>query len=729
MARFYAHSLEGRPTSEWQLLDQHLKNVAERARSFANKFRAGDWGYLAGLWHDLGKCSQEFQTKLLEQNRRRVDHSTAGGRHAVTKWPDAGKLLAYTIVGHHSGLPNGKSSSRGNLTSRLDSNRVVPQISAECSDLLDFEGMLSIPIEFAKGRIGFQLSFFIRMLYSCLVDADFLDTEGFIDPDKASVRNNRPVLADLESPLFARLHLFKADSDINKKREVILRACVDAASGPPGLFTLTVPTGGGKTLSSLAFAMKHGLIHEKDRIIYVIPFTSIIEQNAAVFRSVLGDEAVLEHHSNFVAEETEADEKDDSTQAKRHRMACENWDAPVVVTTNVQFFDSLFAHRSSRCRKLHNMVNSVIIMDEAQMLPEPYLRPCMEAIRELTKNYGCTVVLCTATQPALIRSDSFPYGFSASDVTEIVTDPHQLHVAFKRFHFKNIGRISNDELVGKISEKDRILCIVNTRQRAYDLFQMIRDFPGAYHLSARMCPAHRSQMLSRIRKSLETTGPCRVVATQLVEAGVDVDFPVVFREMAGLDAIAQAAGRCNRNAKLASGEVCVFVPEDGRIPRIFRRAVSGADSVLRRFKDPFQPEGITDYFKQVYWLAGEELDKKHVLGDLECGVVAGDFPFREVAEKFQLIDSEMTPIVVPWDSKAEKLINRLKYAEFPRSILRQLQSYTVQIYPHEFVRLQEAGAIDMIQDRYAALASLVPFYEADCGLNVSRDLSPEEFII
>jgi CRISPR-associated endonuclease/helicase Cas3 len=735
---YYAHTLPEKPPSEWQSLEDHLKKVAELAQAFGEKFGGGDWAYLAGLWHDLGKCSTEFQQMLYTavtgqsadvQSPRRVDHSTAGGRHAANVWPDVGKLLAYTIVGHHAGLPDGKNSSRVDLADRLDPKRDIPDISDQCSAILETDRKLSIPATFARGRVGFQLAFFIRMLYSCLVDADFLDTEQFLDPDRATLRENRPVLADLEEPLFSRLRQFNPDSDINQKRANILQGCIKAASKAPGLFTLTVPTGGGKTLSSLAFAVRHGLIHNKDRIIYVIPFTSIIEQNAAIFRSILGDEAVLEHHSTYEHEGKDADEQNHSIQAKRHRMACENWDAPLIVTTNVQFFDSLFANRSSKCRKLHNVANSVIILDEAQMLPEWYLRPCLETIRELAANYGCTVVLCTATQPALTESSAFPYGLPASSVTEIMATPQELHVALKRVRLKTIGRISDSRLAEHISEQDRILCIVNTRQHAYDLFKLIRELPEAFHLSARMCPAHRSEVLNQIRESLKNDQPCRVVATQLVEAGVDLDFPVVFREMAGLDAIAQAAGRCNRNAKLERGEIWVFLPEDGRIPGLFRRAAGAADSVLRRFQDPFAPEAITDYFRQVYWIAGDELDKKQILAALECGAAAGDFPFRQVAEKFRLIESDMVPVIVPWDKKAEKFVKSLEYAEFPGSVLRRLQHYTVQIYPHEFAQLHTTGTIQMIQDRYPALISLVPFYRQDCGLNIAEEaLSPEQLI-
>ena len=737
--KYYAHSLPGRPPEEWQPLEEHLRNVAELARSFAKPFGGEDWAYHAGLWHDLGKCSEEFQKMLIEtcqpgaaliSKRSHVDHSTAGARHAVEIWQDAGKLLAYIIAGHHGGLPDGKNSSGSDLAARLDLQRRIPVISEACQAFLEAAGKLSIPFRQEAGRIGFQLFFFLRILYSCLVDGDFMDTERFLNPEKSLRRTGRPSLADLEKPLFSKLTSFKADSDINRKRAAILGQCIEAATKEPGLFTLNVPTGGGKTLSSLAFALRHAKIHNKDRIIYAIPFTSIIEQNAGVFRSILGEEAVLEHHSNFTSEKIEADDEDDSIQATRHRLACENWDAPVIVTTNVQLFDSLFANRSAKCRKVHNIVNSVVILDEAQMLPESYLLPCVETIRELTLNYGCTIILCTATQPALTKTASFPNGLVEGSVREIMVNPRALHDSFKRVRLNSAGRMSNEALSLRIAERNRVLCIVNTRQRAADLYQLIQSLPGAYHLSARMCPAHRSQVLAKIRGCLDKAQDCRVVSTQLVEAGVDLDFPVVYREMAGLDAIAQAAGRCNRNAKVKEGEVFVYLPEDGRIPKLFRRSAGAAESVLRRFEDPFGPDAIADYFSQVYWIAGEELDKKQVLVSLERGVRAGDLPFREIAKDFSLIESEMIPVIVPWDEKAERLIRKLRYAEFPGPVLRRLQPYTVQIYPQELARLQHSGAIEMIHERYPALVTLLPFYHRDRGLSAEEvDLPPEDFIL
>lgn len=736
--QFYAHSLPERPVEEWQLLSDHLWQVAELAQYFAKGFNGADWAYLAGLWHDFGKYSDAFQNMLFEANKpdaefnphTRVDHSSFGARHAESLWRDVGKLIAYVIAGHHSGLPDGKNSSKSDLVTRLSPEKKIPAIACRIpADLLEAAKKPTIPFQPRKGRVGFQLSFFVRMLFSCLVDADFLDTEAFVEPSKAKHRENIIVLSKLRESLLDKLKTFKPDTDINKKRAAILDYCIQASAHNPGLFTLAVPTGGGKTLSSLAFALRHAEMHNKDRVIYVIPFTSIIEQNAAVFRSILGEGAVLEHHSNYTFEKSQPNEEIESVNDKRHRMACENWDAPLIVTTNVQFFDSLFANRTSKCRKLHNISNSVIILDEAQMLPVPYLLPCIETLKELTLNYNCSVVLCTATQPALAASADFPSGFPINSIKEIIPEPEKLHKDFERTRLHPLGAVSNDRMAEEIESHKSVLCIVNTRQRAADLYQLVNHMTGAFHLSARMCPAHRTQKLNQIRESLDGHKPCRVVSTQLVEAGVDLDFPTVYREMAGLDSIAQAAGRCNRNARRETGDVFVFLPEDGRIPKMFRRSAAAADSVIRRFDDPFAPEAIEHYFRQVYWLDRQALDKKQILRSIECGVHNFDLPFKQIAEKFHLIESDMVPVAIPWDEKAAELIRKLEFVEYPGGILRQLQPYNVQIYTNEFSKLKRMGAINMIQGRYATLVSLTPFYSPDFGLTAEPDdMQPEDLI-
>jgi CRISPR-associated endonuclease/helicase Cas3 len=467
---FYAHSRNGKPPEDWHRIEDHLKRVAEMARSFANDFHAGDWAYLAGRWHDLGKYSKEFQARLLavsdpdshiETKPGRPDHSTAGAQHAYNSLKDRGKLIAYAIAGHHAGLPDGKTNDAPCLVRRLEKN--IPDYSAAPHQILNQTASLAPPFKMDK-RVSFQLSFFTRMIFSCLVDADFLDTERFMEAEKSEWRKGYPELSGLESILLKYMEQFIARapaSVINKNRATILQHCLDAADLKPGLFSLTVPTGGGKTLSSLAFALKHAVKNGLNRVIYVIPYTSIIEQNADVFRRILGEEAVLEHHSNFEPQEEDY----------RSRLSAENWDAPLIVTTNVQFFESLFGNRSSRCRKLHNIAGSVVILDEAQMLPVPLLKPSLETLKELSLSYGTTIVLCTATQPSLSISAEFKDGLEG--VREIIPDPAALYQAFKKIDMTYMSTLTDKELAERLMCYRQVLCIVNTRRHARNIYELI----------------------------------------------------------------------------------------------------------------------------------------------------------------------------------------------------------------------------------------------------------------
>jgi len=714
---YYAHSLDGKLPSEWQTLEEHLKDVAEMAKSFAESFGSGDWAYFAGLWHDIGKYSDEFQKKLniqegsdahIETKPGQVDHSTAGAQHASKSLGDKGKLLAYAIAGHHAGLMDGKSNAAC-LYDRL--NKAIPDYYSCPEDILKSKSLGESPFDLNihnPKRFGFQISFFIRMIYSCLVDADFLDTEAFMDRGKSSWRKGYPTLTELDSKLSSALNQLAKNAPqtpINKQRAAILKDCLNAAESSHGLFSLTVPTGGGKTLSSLAFAMKHALKYNLKRIIYVIPYTSIIEQNAAVFRDIMGEDVVLEHHSNF-----EPNEED-----HRSRLASENWDAPIIVTTNVQFFESLYRCRSSRCRKIHNIASSVVILDEAQMLPVPLLKPCLEVLRELSSTYRTSIVLCTATQPALSTTDTFKDGLEG--VREIVSDPGKLYVELKRVRVKKLPVISDDELAETLNEHKQVLCVVNTRGHARRIFELIRDeAEGCYHLSALMCPEHRTATLNKIRSALLDGSSCRVISTQLIEAGVDIDFPIVFRSAAGIDSIAQAAGRCNREGKLLEGgQVFVFSSEDGLPPGHFRQTAQTAEGVMRHYDDILSLEAVTEYFRTLYWMKGGKLDEYQILDDLGEGAKNGDFPFKVVDKKFKIIEDGAEPIIIPWNREAEKIISGLRYSEYPASFARKAQRFTVQIYPKALSSLECAGSVERLHDQYCVLTNM-DIYRDDLGL-------------
>ncbi|HHD64044.1 MAG TPA: CRISPR-associated helicase Cas3' [Desulfobulbaceae bacterium] len=678
---------------------------------------------MAGLLHDVGKYSRTFQKYLrasadeahhVAERHRKVDHSTAGAQYVAKHLGAKGRLLAYCIAGHHAGLADGTANDRKCLEARLGNKNIPPWREYCPKKILACKEPGPFPFARNQSRAGFQISFFTRLLYSCLVDADFLDTERFIDPKRARFRQGYPTLDVLWRRLAEYIRRFEADSEINRLRADILSACISAGTERPGFFSLTVPTGGGKTISSLAFALKHALTYGLDRVIYVIPYTSIIEQNAAVFRDICGMDAVVEHHANFDPEKIE---EIDETNAYRLQLASENWDAPLIVTTNVQFFESLFASRSSRCRKLHNIAKSVVILDEAQMLPVPLLRPCLESLRELVDTYKTSVVLCTATQPALDFSEKFPQGLK--NVYEIAPRPQLLYEKFRRFQFAMLPKGDDESIAAEIQRRDQVLCIVNTRRHARELYELLRHEGDDYfHLSALMCPAHRSQRITEIKERLADKKKCRVVSTQLIEAGVDIDFPVVLRAVAGIDSLVQAAGRCNREGKLPyPGEFFVFMPEWCLPPGHFRQCADAAQTVFRHHgDDPFSLDAVEEYFRTFYWQQGNErLDAKGILTDLEEDMGRLNFPFRQVSQKFEVIPDGQESIIIPWDKKAEGLVEALRYAEHPGGLMRRLQPYVVQVPPKALSSLVTVGSVEKVRDRFNVLINM-DLYRDDLGL-------------
>jgi len=726
---YYAHSLKGKPRKEWQRLEEHLRNVAKLAKQFAEPFGGGDWAYIAGLLHDIGKCSQEFQNMLIrtadnntntEIKVKHPDHSTAGAQKVNQLYANGfGKLLAYAIAGHHSGLLDGKSNEVC-LADRL--KKIIPDYSPCLSNLLKSNIYIkSLPFTPVKGndkRTAFQLQFFIRMLFSCLVDADFLDTEAFMNKKNALLRDIHAGISEMEYKLnkkLDRLSFESPDTLINRYRKKILKQCIAAAGNSPGLFSLTVPTGGGKTFSSLAFAIRHALKYEMNRIIYVIPYTSIIEQNANVFREVFGNDTVLEHHSNI-------DIKEDDNKSQ---LAIENWNAPLIVTTNVQFFESLFHNKTSRCRKIHNTANSVIILDEAQILPIHLLKPCMETLRELTNSYNTTIILCTATQPALLKNKEFEYGLE--NVREIISNPVELYNNFKRVEIirltKNHQSITDTELLKNILEYEQVLCIVNTRKHARELFEQIQDKRGLYHLSALMCPVHRSKVINKIKNALKNNNKCRVISTQLIEAGVDIDFPVVFRSAAGIDSIAQSAGRCNREGKLSKGKVFIFYPRKAPPVGFLRQGLDEANAIMRKYDDLLSIEAVKEYFSNLYWVNEDKLDKEKILEKLSEGVGTIDFPFKEIAKLFNIIENDMESIIIPYNNEAKKIIKQLRYSKFTKKLARKAQRFCVQVYP-QILRELEGVSVKRIQDNFLILIN-EDLYQKDIGLNYDDPLFRE----
>jgi CRISPR-associated endonuclease/helicase Cas3 len=727
---YYGHSLKGQDKSEWQLLKDHLTSTANLAEKFGEDAGVPQLARTAALLHDIGKYSKAFQARL-DGKGRKVDHATAGAREVLKLFnkdkleKQLATMLSYCIAGHHTGLPDYGDKSdvedAGTLLSRVEKKR-LEDFDAYRTEI-DPSSLSLKPRKLKTSNEAFSAAFMTRMVFSTLVDADFQDTETFMGQSEKP-RGGYASIEELCKTFNTAMQKFNnPQGEINKKRTETLKACMEKADLDQGFFTLTIPTGGGKTLASMAFALNHAVKYGLKRIIYVIPFTSIIEQNASVFKEDLGDENVLEHHSNFdwkKGSKTDSEEADDETKdaLDKLKLASENWDVPIVVTTNVQFFESLFANKSSRCRKLHNMAKSVIIFDEAQMLPREYLDPCMLAVKELVTNYGVSAVFCTATQPALDRR------LPKVNFTELAPDSQALFDFYKRVQIKNIGRTPDSELIEKINEHPQALCIVNTRKHAKGLFDQL-DAEGSYHLSTLMCPVHRKKALDKVRERLKSDQNCRVVSTQVMEAGIDVDFPVGFRALAGLDSIIQAAGRVNREMKQEISDVYVFDPETPFIkktPEFIRQGAAVSESVLREFADnPDSQKAIEHYFNFLYNLqAKNAFDVKNILSRFDNGV---EFEFKSAAGDFRLIDNNTVSVVIPYNEDAKELIEKARNHPYPFSLARQLQMYTVNIYENEFKKLQSKGVIETINDTYETLTerSMKEFYHEKTGLALPAD--------
>lgn len=755
-------------------LVDHLQGVSELSASFAAAF-GQDWARLAGLWHDLGKFRPGFLRYILGVNG--IDahlegklpsgsdktHSAAGALHALTvfgrRYGDTGRLaarfLAYVIAGHHSGLADWTAGLDDRLfgSRREDSEReyeeALQQCAAEAPHLLELPetfdlraACLSIPG--VRSGNPLAVSLWIRMLFSALVDADFLDTERFLDAGRHDRRTGFEPIEVYRSRLEAHLAGLaervasegRRDDGVMQARAIVLAQCRAKAALPPGVFTLTVPTGGGKTLSSLAFALNHAVLHGRRRVVYAIPYTSIIEQTADVFAGIFGRDAVIEHHSQV--------DVDWEAETPRGRLACENWDAPLVVTTNVQLFESLFAARTSRCRKLHRLANSVIVLDEAQLLPPAFLQPILDALHLLVAHYGVTLVLCTATQPALTDRQRFDPRESLRGLPKpvpIVDDEPKLFTDLERVRIEwpadLHAPLPTAALVERLAAEDCVLTIVNTRKDAAEIVAALDAANGdeTLHLSAAMCGQHRADVIRRIRRRLADRRagtddrPLRVVSTQLVEAGVDIDFPVVFRALAGLDSIAQAAGRCNREGLLpggAKGRVVVFVRD---LPRRLTSLVHGSAATVSTravgAADTLGPAAFERYFRQ-YYAAFDSLDKKGIV-DMLRNRGGFEFAFRQAASAFELVeDADQVSVFVPYVSDAEgardpaPLLARLRAGDADRWLMRALQRYSVTVRDKQVERWRILRDVEEAQPGCFVLANSL-LYDARFGLRGDDD--------
>lgn len=693
-----------------QTIAEHSRNTSMLCGHFADAFGAAKQGELAGLAHDIGKYSAAFQ-KRLQGNPAQVDHATAGMAECARQ----GQLFAaFAVAGHHGGLPDG-----GSKTDHFDQPTFGGRMNKATHGKLEpydaWESELSLPSAPPPEGVSSQVEgmFFTRMLYSCLVDADFLDTEEFMAGSPVPRGGGEPIHA-LEQKLLRHISgWFPPKNPLDAQRCKVLERCLEQGDvQAPGLFTLTIPTGGGKTVASLAFALRHAKARGFRRVVYVIPYTSIIEQNAQVFRDILGEKNVLEHHSGVLYD------IDQEADPERIRMAkaTENWDKPVIVTTAVQFFESLFSNRSSKCRKLHNLAQSVIIFDEAQLMPVPYLRPCVFAIAQLIKHYNVSAVLCTATQPSLGRLfQEFLPGVAPVELCPSNLDRD----VFRRVTFRREGSLSWSELATRLNGLPQVLCIVNRKKSAQEVYALLEK-EGSFHLSTLLCPAHRKAILAEIKDRLQSGLPCRVVSTSLVEAGVDIDFPEVFREEAGLDSILQSAGRCNREGKRPADEsvVTVFQAEVA-VPAMFRRNVDAGRFVLDQCEQPDSSEAISCYFNTLLTTTGKSgQDIANILPLMDDPLTL--MPFRTVSERFHLIREDTRTVYIPWADGAE-LIDRLHSGERTRALFRALGQYSVAVYPKHSAVLDQAGALELLEDGSGILADST-LYSEDMGLT----MEPEE---
>jgi CRISPR-associated endonuclease/helicase Cas3 len=763
-------------------LVDHSEAVASLAQGFAAGF-GPQWAQLAGRWHDLGKFRRGFYNYIRAVSG--VDahlegkwptgsdktHSAAGALHALAVFEQRcgasglliARVLAYVIAGHHAGLADWNASLDTRLlgTGAPDSRREYDEATVECAK--EAPELLALPPQFdlraavaaipgARSNHKLAMALWVRMLFSALVDADFLDTERFMDKG----RNDRRVgFASIETyrvqldQYLAR----KADEvavagrggePVMLARRAVLAQCRAKAALQPGVFSLTVPTGGGKTLSSLAFALAHAEQHGKRRVVYAIPYTSIIEQTADVLKHIFGDDAVIEHHSQA--------DTDHAAETPRSRLACENWDAPLIVTTNVQLFESLFAARTSRCRKLHRLAGSVIVLDEAQLLPPKFLQPILDVLHVLVVHYGVTLLLCTATQPVLTDTQRFDARENLRGLpppTPIVEDEAALFAALERVAIEwpldLHTPLPTDALVERLAAEPCVLTIVNTRKDAAEIVAALDAATGdhALHLSAAMCGQHRADVIREIRERLAArragtdVRPLRVVSTQLVEAGVDIDFPVVFRALAGLDSIAQAAGRCNREGLLpdgAKGRVVVFVRKFPKALTELRNGVQATISVRATgMGETLGPAAFQRYFPQFYD-AFRSRDERGIVKLLEFNPDFS-FSFRTAAERFKLVeDEDQAQVIVPYTSKTQgvadpaPLVAKLRAGDLDRWLMRALQRYTVTVRKAQVTAWQQLGDVQEVQPGCFVLIDALRYDDRLGVLPDSSQLDPQQLV-
>ena len=694
-----------------QLLKEHLQGVSRLSEKFASEFGEPHVGKMVGLYHDIGKYSEQFQKYIRHESNKRVDHSTAGARELFKIKNSLNFIAAICVAGHHCGLQNigNKRVSDSTTFFTRVNEKIIPNYESYKKEISFSEVKNNSELISKVEKNYFAVMFYTRMIFSCLVDADFLDTENFMNGGKNlrgkffEIETLKKILGEYVQENFLNENNVRYDEPINQKRRKILNECVQSGENfTENLLSLTVPTGGGKTISSMAFALHNAAKNGQRRIIYVIPYTSIIEQTAKIFSNIFGSENVIEHHSGAEYDDTESEEENIK------RLATENWDAPIIITTNVQFFESLFSNKTSKCRKLHNIANSVIIFDEAQMIPTKFLKPCVAAISELTRHYNCTIVLCTATQPSLEKL------FDGQRLKEICCGVEDNYNFFRRATIKVLPKkFSYDDLIARLKENRQVLCIVNKKKTAGTIFENLNDEENIFYLSTNLCPVHRTQILTKIKKCLAENQMCRVISTSLVEAGVDLDFPCVYREIAGLDSIIQSAGRCNREGKFSTPEsfTYVFQLDNEKTLQNQSLRINATNLVCEKyFSEIDSPQAIKYYFDSLHKWTGDSLDKREILKKL-----CKEFKFKEIAEKFKLIDENTKAVFIPYDEVAQEIEQKILNGDISRTLIRKAGKYIVNVYEDLYKTMLSSKSIEIIDESLAVLIDL-NLYDSKVGL-------------
>ena len=720
---FYAHSAN--EDRIYHGLVDHLTAVAKIAEEFCKSFDSHDAGYYAGLWHDIGKFNLEFQRYLNSGKRSGgPDHKGAGAKLALQHL----QPLALLVQGHHGGLPAMRHCK--GWVNEKDSNPVTEQaIEFARQAMPGLEPKAGITPPAWTIEDPHRAEMWLRMVFSALVDADYLDTEAHFNPQQAKRRGAGVSMTDLWlrfSKQHQNVRTGAPAGIVNEVRSEVYQACLAAAEQPTGIFRLAVPTGGGKTLSGMGFALRHAVIHGLDRVIVAVPFISITQQTASVYREFLGGDAVLEHHSS--AEIDDPDEYD--VKAIWPKLASENWDAPIVVTTTVQLFDSLFSNRTSSTRKLHNLARSVIILDEAQALPPTLLEPILDGLRDLSENYGASVVLSTATQPVFQAIKPF------ADVSahEIVPEPERHFQRLKRvrYEWRTDPPLTWDAVADIMRETSQALAVVNTKKDALALLETLND-EDALHLSTLLCGRHREAVIAEIRQRLENEKNCRVVSTQVVEAGVDIDFPMVLRAIGPMDSIIQAAGRCNRNGRLHQGRAMVFQPAEASTPPLgsYRTATGETLAMLNSGRNDLDdPDVVAEYFRRLYQDVNTDIKKVQERRE------AFDYP--EVGKRFKMIDDDTVSAVVTREEAfkaADKLEERPKVlnavdslrqgSKNARQLLRQVQPWAVSLYRREAF---EKGRAGLLYEIMPGLYEWRGTYDTVTGIGGVKTIDPDALI-